>query len=165
MGSRRSARELCLQALYLWDNCKLETGQAWLAASSPSISELSTDEEHSSIHWRWDDSVKSYARGLYEGVLLRHERIDALLSSTSTNWKIERMSTVDRNILRLGIYEILEKSDVPVNVIINEAVEIAKKFSAEDSGKFVNAILDRLKNERSGTQPSKEITKSDQADG
>ena len=71
-------------------------------------------------------------------------QIDLLIQKTSTNWKLERMARVDRNILRLAVYEILRRADVPVRVTLNEAVELGKKFGSEESSAFVNGVLDRI---------------------
>ena len=89
----------------------------------------------------------AYGRQLIEGIHAHADDIDRLLAGHSHNWRVERMSSVDRNILRLAIYEMLHRDDIPPVVSINEAVDIAKKFSTQDSGKFVNGILDKVKGE------------------
>jgi N utilization substance protein B len=78
------------------------------------------------------------------GVQLEKAVIDGLIQRTSTNWKLERMARVDRNILRLAVYELLRRPEVPVKVTLNEAVELGKKYGSEESSAFVNGILDRI---------------------
>ena len=84
---------------------------------------------------------------IVEGVARHGERIDAMIEDASTNWRIARMPVVDRNILRLASFELAECTDVPANVSINEAIELAKKFGDKDSRAFVNGILDRIAGE------------------
>jgi len=132
MGSRRQSREMALQALYLRDTCGFPLDSAIKVVLENSYSE----------------PVNAFCRHLTEGVSDRQEEIDSILSRYAENWDIKRMAIVDRNILRLSAFEILSDLDTPVSVIIDEAIEIAKIFSTEDSGKFVNGILDKVKQER-----------------
>ena len=83
-----------------------------------------------------------YARRLVSGTLEQRAAIDDLISRYAENWRLERMPTIDRNILRLAIYEMLHESSVPKVVIVDEAIELAKKFGSENSGRFVNGLLD-----------------------
>ena len=85
-----------------------------------------------------------FARRLVRGVVEHRERIDELISSASTNWKLPRMSYVDRNILRLATFELLELDEVPPMVSVNEGIELGKRFGTSDSGGFINGILDRV---------------------
>jgi N utilization substance protein B len=85
-----------------------------------------------------------FAHGLVNGVLEHQPRIDALISEVAENWRLDRMAAIDRNILRLGAYELLYCDDVPAKVAINEALELAKRYSTAQSSRFVNGILDRL---------------------
>lgn len=85
-----------------------------------------------------------YARTLVEGTLARASEIDALIRSQTENWRLERMPAVDRNILRLAVYEMLSEPDVPKLVVIDEAVELAKKFGSDQTSRFVNGLLDGL---------------------
>jgi len=92
------------------------------------------------------ESVKEaweFVRGIVESI----DEIDALIKAHLINWTFERLSSIDKNILRLGTYELLFKDDIPIEVTLNEAIEIAKKFGSEKSGKFVNGILDRIAKE------------------
>jgi N utilization substance protein B len=94
------------------------------------------------------EAYKGFAINLFRGVCERKSEIDALIAQNAKNWEIERMAAVDRNIIRLAAYEIIAMPETPINVIIDEAVEISKKYSTKDSGKFVNGILDKLKTAR-----------------
>ncbi|HKI85825.1 MAG TPA: transcription antitermination factor NusB [Thermoanaerobaculia bacterium] len=85
-----------------------------------------------------------YARKLVEGTVENREAIDRLIRSQTENWRLERMPAVDRNILRLAVYELLFENDVPHLVVLDEAIELAKKFGSEQSGRFVNGLLDGL---------------------
>ena len=86
-----------------------------------------------------------YARTLVEGSLAHQESIDRLVANQADNWRLERMPVVDRNVLRLAVYEMRYQPDVPAVVVIDEAIELAKKFGSEQSGRFVNGILDALR--------------------
>ena len=125
-GSRRSARERALGLLYEAE-AKDQT-PAGVVAALP----LPPDP---------------YAAELVEGVGSCGETIDELLRRFAKDWKLERMPSVDRALLRLAVYELLRRPDVPVAVVINEAVELAKRFSTEESGKFVNGMLSRIAKE------------------
>jgi transcription antitermination factor NusB len=85
-----------------------------------------------------------YARNLVEGTLEHREEIDELIRDQADNWRLERMPAVDRNILRLAIFEMLYEQDVPKLVVVDEAIELAKRFGSEQSGRFVNGLLDGL---------------------
>ena len=129
MGTRRQSRELALQILYQCDMRRepLDT-----------IIEIHTD------HFSVDESIRPFARLLAEGVRARLLEIDDLIVSLSENWSIERMSVVDRNILRMGTFEILYCDEIPAKVSINEAVDLGKTFGSDDSGAFINGILQRV---------------------
>lgn len=92
-------------------------------------------------------AVRLFAEPLIRGVIEHRQQCDDQIQKYAKNWDLHRMATVDRNILRLAIYEMLHRQDIPPVVSINEAVDIAKKFSTQDSGKFVNGILDKVKGE------------------
>ncbi len=99
----------------------------------------------SSILKDTDESVKAFSLRLVSGVIANIEEIDKKITEYAQNWKLERMAIVDRNIMRLGCFELVYCEDIPAKVSINEAVDLAKKFSGAESGKFVNAILDKVK--------------------
>lgn len=94
-----------------------------------------------------DLAVQAFAEPLIRGVMAHRDRLDATIRQHTYNWDLHRMAVVDRNVLRLAVYEMLFREDIPPVVSINEAVDIAKKFSTEESGKFVNGILDKIKAE------------------
>jgi len=91
--------------------------------------------------------MRAFAEPLIRGVLEHREAVDEVIRKYTENWELHRIANVDRNILRLAIYEMQHREDIPPVVSINEAVEIAKKFSTQDSGRFVNGILDKVKGE------------------
>jgi transcription antitermination protein NusB len=91
-----------------------------------------------------DKKLCEFTRGLIGGIQANQPRIDALISEVAENWRLDRMAAIDRNILRLGAYEILYCPDVPTKVAINESLELAKRYSTGQSSRFVNGILDRL---------------------
>ena len=103
----------------------------------------------------WDQrdistEIRSFAERLVVGVHERIDEMDRLIKGTSDNWRIERMAVVDRNVLRMALFELMQDSETPAAVVIDEAIEIAKKFGSEKSGTFINGILDavRIKIER-----------------
>jgi N utilization substance protein B len=131
MGVRRSGREAAIQFLYQHDTHRPEKLDAALAA-----------------FWKQSEEKKpvcDFAEDLVRGVLEKLPEIDAKLRGLADNWDFERLAVVDRNILRLAIYEMLYRPEIPPVVSINEAIEIAKKFSTAESGKFVNGLLDKVK--------------------
>ncbi len=95
-------------------------------------------------HHRVSAASQPFVTTLVEGASSRFNQIDTLLSKHTTNWTVDRMSIVDRNILRLAVFELLFSAETPPKVVINEAVELAKRFGTADSGKFVNGVLDSI---------------------
>jgi len=98
-------------------------------------------------HFQVNKKAMPYAEKLLEGVQEKKEEINKLISRYAENWRLERMSVIDRNILRLAVFELHYQDDVPASVAINEAVEIAKRYSTDDSGPFINGILDAMARE------------------
>ena len=131
-GSRRSGRAYALQLLYARDN-DTANDVANAAGAWADMFELELDTE-----------TLAFARQLAEAATTNAAKIDEQIATASKNWRIERMSRVDRNILRLGVCELVAFPDVPVKVVINEAVELAKRFGAAESSAFVNGVLDRI---------------------
>ena len=128
MGVRRKGRELALQMLYQWDVTRAPFGEVvW------SISAIRNPSQE----------AKDFGRALAEGTIRRVEEIDAVISAQSDSWRLSRMAAVDRNILRVAVYEFLD-TETPKRVVINEALEIAKRFSAPDAVSFVNGVLDAV---------------------
>jgi transcription antitermination protein NusB len=130
MGTRRKARELGVQLLYQYDLGKMAPDEA-----------MSLFWEHFPANLE----IRDFCRQLVLGTLDRLALIDELLGEASENWSLHRMSVVDRNILRLATYELLDRSDIPPSVSLNEAIEIAKKYSTPDAAVFINGVLDRVK--------------------
>jgi len=128
MGYRRKAREYALQMLYQYD---LSRESEYLLDGYWSGKEIT-------------ENVKEFSNNIVEGVIKNLSIIDNKISRSASNWSIERMAAVDRNILRMATYELLFMNDIPVKVTINEAIEIAKRYGGDDSGAFVNGILDRI---------------------
>ena len=133
LTTRRDGREAALQVLYLKDVSRggLESVPEAVWADEPLAAK-----------------IKEFARHLEDGVLSHQTAIDELIKKYAENWEMHRMAAIDRSILRLAAYEILHELGTPINVIINEAIEIAKKYSTAESSKFVNGILDKKKLER-----------------
>ena len=133
MGYRRQSRELALQALFFLDMNSSTDLQADVAAFCM--------ENEAGL----TPAVQPFFTELVQGVMSSLDRIDPLLEAYSKNWKVSRMPVVDRNIMRIAAFELLERPDIPPSVTINEAVDIAKKYSTRESGPFVNGILDRIR--------------------
>ena len=140
MGSRRRAREHVLQALYTAD-MEEQTLEGALNALWGSLVD---DTDGAFGNRAADEDEIEFARTLAQGVEEHRAEIDERIQACSTNWRVERMSFVDRNILRMGVYELTQLEDIPVNVSLNEMVELAKKFGTADSKGFVNGILDKI---------------------
>ncbi|MFA5033297.1 MAG: transcription antitermination factor NusB [bacterium] len=129
MKSRRKARELAMQVLY-----RKEMG---VQAEKEILYELFSSNFYSK-------EIQEFVRALVEKTLTNIREIDRLISNNAKNWKIARMATIDKNILRLAICELLYFSEIPPKASIDEAIELAKKYSTPESGKFVNGILDSI---------------------
>ncbi len=132
-SSRRKSRELALQTLYACDVGDTVDFRKVLAGIV---------EDQSGL-----DGADEYAAGLVEKTLLYRNEIDALLSSHAANWDLKRMTAIDRNILRMAVAELRSTPDVPFKVVIDEAVELAKRYGTDDSGKFVNGVIDSIRKE------------------
>lgn len=140
MGHRRKAREYALQGLYMYELTdtpvdillKLE----WVDKPIP-------------------DNIREFAVKLISGAIERIEEIDELITQHSRNWKFERLSAVDKSILRLSIYAMLHLKDIPVVVTINEGIELGKMYGGESSGQFINGILDAVRKSESREEVAK----------
>jgi len=126
MMKRRKARELALQILFQADVGNLPVEEAM----ETTLEEATDDEE-----------IRDYASQLVRGVWGRKAELDAQIQSVATNWTVERMAAIDRNLIRMALYEILYVPDVPHRVAINEAVELAKEYGTTESRRFVNGVL------------------------
>ena len=132
MGFRRKSRELAMQALFYMDmnrNISVETLDLYCRNFSSA------------------KKAEPFFLELVKGVIHTRSEIDATIERFSSNWKISRMSCVDRNILRIAVYELVYCRDIPPKVSINEAIDIGKKFGTEESGAFVNGILDSIRDD------------------
>ena len=133
MGTRRQSREAAVQILYQRDLNPHEPLDA-------AINKFWEEQDY-------DADVRPFAESLARGAIEKRRETDEHIQRVTENWDIARIAVVDRNILRLAIYEMVYRGDIPPVVSINEAVDIAKKFSTRESGKFVNGILDRIRKE------------------
>jgi N utilization substance protein B len=157
MGKRREARERAVQFLFQHDlnppeNLDRELNEFWDTQRAAAIA-----GEKGPATWgqpvelppptTGEVEMRLFADPLIRGTLEHRDAIDEHIKKHAKNWEFHRIAAVDRNIMRLAIYEMLFREDIPPIVSINEAVDIAKKFSTQDSGKFVNGILDKIKGE------------------
>jgi N utilization substance protein B len=159
VGKRREGREVALQLLFHWDlnvqrplDAK-ELELFWeirvaVATTYPGARDAVEDEivrRRQNERARLERGVRTFAANVLNGVISHQATIDEKITKYTANYELKRISAVDRNILRMAIYEMLYAIDVPPIVAINEAIDIAKKFGTEESGKFVNGVLDRVK--------------------
>ena len=133
MGKRRKAREYALQILF-----QINLGQCKFS--------------HELLEKFWEANtsladVKEYADLLVKGTIENLDQIDKIIRDSTENWSLSRMASVDRNILRFATYELIYRPEIPSTVIINEAIEIGKKYGTEESGPFINGILDKVAKE------------------
>ena len=157
MGTRREARERAVQFLFQYDlnppaNMDEALNQFWDSQRTAAFA-----EERGPSTWgeknvlpsptAEESAAREFAEPLIRGAIEHRNELDEHIKTHAKNWDLHRMAAVDRNVLRLAIYEMLYREDIPPVVSINEAVDIAKKFSTQDSGKFVNGILDKIKGE------------------
>jgi N utilization substance protein B len=129
MGARRKARELALQMLYQYD-----------LSGNPPQQIVDTFEELQ----KSKPNTREFATKIFQGTIDNLAKIDEMIVDQADNWRIARMAVVDRNIIRMSIYELLEESETPKLVIIDEAIEIGKKFGTQKSSQFINGILDGI---------------------
>ena len=134
MRKRTLARELVLKVLYQADI----RNEPLCAITDEFFSSFGAEEEEASAE------VVAFARNIIAGIEKKYKEINDIIFAHAANWHIDRMAVIDRNILRMGIYELCFMPDVPSKVTINEAIELAKKYGDVESGKFVNGILDKV---------------------
>lgn len=130
MGKRRQAREMAMQALYFLEEHSGDRDQALTLFCS---------------NFKPPRKTRPFFEDLVRGVQRARAAIDAIVETYSDHWKVFRMPRVDRNVIRMAVYEMLWIDDIPVKVTINEAIDIGKRFGTEDSGAFINGILDRIR--------------------
>lgn len=129
MGSRRKSRELALQMLFQYD----------LSGNDPEAIILTFDDLQKA-----KPAIRDFAIRIFLGTIKHIQELDELIVKQADNWRLSRMAVVDRNIIRMSVYEFLHETDTPKLVIIDEAIEIAKKFGTQKSGQFINGILDGI---------------------
>ncbi|MCU0785033.1 MAG: transcription antitermination factor NusB [Verrucomicrobia bacterium] len=157
MGKRREARERAVQFLFQHDLSPPEDLERALNEFWDTQRAAAIADDKGPAHWGQpvelpppttdEAEERVFAEPLIRGALEHRDAIDEHIKQHVKNWEIHRIAAVDRNIMRLAIYEMLYRDDIPPVVSINEAVDIAKKFSTQDSGKFVNGVLDKIKGE------------------
>jgi N utilization substance protein B len=132
LGKRRRSREFALQVLYQLDITKQDATRA-----------IAQSRDHFSPKGERDEFVER----IVLGVLQHRQKIDRLIEQYSENWRLDRMNIVDRNILRMATFELLYCEEIPPKATLNEAIDLGKRYGSEDSGSFINGILDRIQNE------------------
>jgi len=133
MGARRKSREIVLQTLYFVDNLSFNKEESWKKVTSK---------------FKAGRTVLDYSNLLYKGIKEKEKEIDRKINKYAKDWKIERMNIVDKNIMRIAIYEMLYVEEIPYRVAIDEALELAKKYSTDRAKKFINGILDKVAKEK-----------------
>jgi N utilization substance protein B len=144
--SRRQARERALQVLFQVD----------MGGTDPTVALAQMDEEFGSLAESKDFTEKN-VYGVIENLLF----IDHVIAAVSKDWNVERMANVDRNIMRLALYEVFFCDDIPNSVSVNEAVDLGKKFGGDESGKFINGILGKVIENIEDYEPEKILTQKD----
>lgn len=137
MGQRHKAREYAMQALYMYET-----------VNSPI-------EELSSLSWlnkKIPENIREYTVSLINGSIEKIEFIDNIIKKYSKNWKFERLSSIDKSILRISLYSLFFTPDIPSPVVINEGVELGKTYGGESSGQFINGVLDTIKKNELGKE-------------
>ncbi|MEO6221960.1 MAG: transcription antitermination factor NusB [Vicinamibacterales bacterium] len=129
---RRQAREAALQALYFWEVGKAAPDDAIDAVFAEHLPEAT-------------DAIRTFAESLMRGTIAGHQEIDALIGKQSSHWRLERLAVIDKSILRLAVWELQHQPETPPAVIVNEALELARTFSGDESVKFVNGVLDGIR--------------------
>jgi N utilization substance protein B len=132
LGRRRKSREFALQVLYQLNITKQDALQV-----------LTQFEGHFLSHGEADEFLKCVVLGVLE----HFSELDRLIEKYSENWRLDRINIIDRNILRMALFELLYCEEIPPKVTINEAIDLGKRYGSEDSGSFINGILDRIQNE------------------
>ena len=139
MGTRRKAREAALQ--FLFQDDFVSDGKLDADASA----QIEERFEQFCGLYQISKKARPYALTLLQGIVENKEKIDKAISESATNWRLERINVTDRNLLRVAVFEMLVATDVPPQVAINEALEIAKRFGSDESPAFVNGVLDAVR--------------------
>lgn len=143
MGKRRLSRSIALQSLFEWDFCKnrqTKKEKSLSAITSRNIEKMAKETKE----------VGEFSQQLTQGVAGHLDHIDPIIEKSATEWPLDKIANVDRNVLRLGIYELLyaDSQEVPAKVAINEAIELGKTYGGESSGKFINGVLGAVYKEK-----------------
>jgi len=145
MGARRTGRESALQMLYQMEASHCSADEAirlfWLSFPRTSAEAQLGDEDNVDPN---EKDGEEFANAIVRGFDDDHEKVDELIRAVSQHWRLERMTRVDRNVLRVGTWELLRCEDIPRRVTLNESIELAKRFGTETSAAFVNGVLDRI---------------------
>lgn len=144
---RRLAREITIQSLYQVEMIGVSGDDAVNSVMEEARQDNEIGAEVAEL-----EAIDAFTRELVQGVLTHKERLDQKLAVYLTGWQVDRLSRVDRQILRLAAYEMMFRKEAPPKVIINEAIELAKHFGLEENGKFVNGVLGRMLREREGNE-------------
>jgi N utilization substance protein B len=159
LGKRRTAREMAVQMLYqsdlggsalpqifrTFDLSEYLAREREAGDQEKKVVRTPEEERAEAVRRRKRvDEAFQFAQELVQGTLDHREKIDEMIRGQADNWRLERMPAVDRNVLRLAIYEMLHETDTPKLVVVDEAIELAKKFGSEQSGRFINGLLDGL---------------------
>lgn len=139
MNARHRAREVALQILYRYDTASTQ------GVAPPRDLALADDLTRHFDHFKVPENLRKFAAELVAGTLAQMSLLDSLLEKHAKNWKISRMSSIDRTLLRMASYEMLHFPDVPVSVTIDEAIELGKQFGTSETSGFVNGILDAIR--------------------
>jgi N utilization substance protein B len=138
MSRRHQAREVALQLLFQYDLNPRVTAEMVAAYARAELN---------------DAELEAFCLALYEGTLRHRAEIDRRIAAAAENWRLPRMAVVDRNVLRLGAYELLFAPDTPASVALDEAIELARKFGSADSPAFVNGVLDKIRQTATPSNP------------
>jgi N utilization substance protein B len=132
LANRRKSREFALQVLFQLDMTKQDALQVFAQMKE---------------HFTKKEENHEFAERIIKGIVEHSKEIDQLIEKFSENWRIDRMSIIDRNILRMALFELLYCEDIPPKVTLNEAIDLGKRFGSGESGSFINGLLDRIQNE------------------
>jgi transcription antitermination protein NusB len=143
--SRHRAREAALQMLYQWEVGRISMFEVRQTFWAQAEAEQASPDLSAVAHCAKADDLRAFATALADGVAAQVEQIDPTIATAAEHWRLERMNVMDRLILRLATYEFLYTPDTPGKVIINEALELARTFSGDESVRFINGILDGIR--------------------
>ena len=144
MGLRRLAREISLRMLFQFESGERLSPDETFALFCQSFNPQGDEENVLECEPKRFDKALPYIRDLFFGVTGNLAEIDRIIVTASENWRLDRMSRVDRNVMRMAVYEMNFRSDIPMKVSINEAIDLGKAFGTEESGSFINGILDKV---------------------